>query len=54
MGRPVPNEHRRPAVDKPAPTAGLRRGGSVTLPAGATQEDIDNALRQPAAEQETQ
>lgn len=25
-----------------------RRGGSVTLPRGATKDDIDNALRGPA------
>jgi hypothetical protein len=54
MDRSIPNEHLKSGVAKPAPAAGLRRGGSVTLPAGATQEDIDNALRQPAAEQETQ
>ncbi len=51
MERPVPNERREPRVEAPV---GLRRGGSVTLPAGATQEQIDNALRQPAAEQESQ
>ena len=50
MGSPIPNESRRPAVAEPA---ALRRGGSVSLPAGATQEEIDNALRQPAAEEES-
>jgi hypothetical protein len=46
MGRPVPNESRRP-VGVAKPNA-LRRGGSVTLPKGASQEEIENALREPA------
>jgi hypothetical protein len=46
MGRSVPNEPRRSVV-KPNPS-GLRRGGSVTLEEGASQEEIDNALREPA------
>lgn len=55
MASPVPNESRRPAVKKSEPPAQpLRHGGSVTLPAGATEEDIDNALRRVAAEQEQQ
>ena len=52
MDRSVPNEHRKSGVAERAPAAGLRRGGSVTLPAGAKQEDIDNALRKPAVAEE--
>ena len=53
MAGPVPNEHSRPAVKAEKAKPGLRRGGSVTLPANASQEDIDNALRKPAAEEES-
>lgn len=55
MERPVSNERRQPRVAEQAPApARLRRGGSVELPAGATPDQIDNALRQPAAEEESQ
>lgn len=51
MDRPVSNERHKPRVAEQAPEpAGLRHGGSVVLPAGATQEQIDNALRGPASE----
>ena len=54
MERPVPNERRQPRVkEQAAEPARLRRGGSVTLPAGASDEEIDNALRNPAAEEES-
>lgn len=39
----VPDEAVGPAVA----VAPLRTGGSVTLPEGATDDDIDNALRAP-------
>lgn len=46
MARTVSDEPRRSVnVTDPAP---VRRGGSVTLPEGASPEDIDGALRKPA------
>ena len=56
MDRAVPDESRQPRVKKQErqrQTMRLRQGGSITLPAGATEEDIDNALRLPAAEEES-
>jgi hypothetical protein len=55
MADPVPDGNRRPVVkrEKLNGTRAMRHGGSVTLPEGASEEDIDNALRQPAAEQES-
>ena len=56
MANPLPDGNRKPVSVKrkaePAPSA-LRRGGSVTLPSDASPEDIENALRQPAAEEES-
>jgi len=52
MADPVSNEDRRPVArvkrEKLNGSYALRRGGSVTLPAGASEDEIENALRAPA------
>lgn len=56
MDRPVPDESRKPRVKKQErqrQTMRLRSGGTVTLPEGASEEETDNALRLPAAEEES-
>lgn len=48
MADPVPDAVQQPGLINQA-QAGLRAGGSRVLPKGASQADIDNAGRIPAA-----